>query len=101
MTRDEEINIIARIKNGERELYSTIVDEYSKRLLIFVSGFTKDGDVEIIAKNIKYIAEDDLKISAKNVNIESQSLKHNGKDIGHTHLHNGVTAGADNTGAPI
>lgn len=45
MTRDEEINIIARIKNGERELYSTIVDEYSKRLLIFVSGFTKDGDV--------------------------------------------------------
>lgn len=62
---------------------------------------TKDGDVEIIAKKISYIAEDDLNLSGKNVNIDSQSLKHNGKNIGDNHVHSGITSGPSNTGVPV
>jgi RNA polymerase sigma-70 factor, ECF subfamily len=45
MTGDEELNIINRIKEGDKELYSAIVDEYSERLFLFVSTLTRDGDV--------------------------------------------------------
>lgn len=77
-----------------------------------VVRITKDGDVEISAKNIKYLAEDDLTFSAKNVIIEadnttitsdistSGSLDNNGVNVGSTHKHGGVTTGSSDTQGP-
>lgn len=65
-----------------------------------VIRITDTGDVEINAKNIKCIAEDDLILSGKNVNIESTSLKHNGVNIGDDHVHSGVLTGAGDTQGP-
>jgi phage baseplate assembly protein V len=36
-----------------------------------------------------------------NLDINGTSLRHNGKDIGSTHKHSGVTAGSGSTGVPV
>lgn len=42
-----------------------------------------------------------IKLKATTVSIESTTLMHNGKNIGDTHTHSGVTAGLSNTGVPV
>ena len=39
-------------------------------------------------------------VEAAAVEISSTSLTHNGVNVGHTHVHSGVTPGAGTTGAP-
>jgi hypothetical protein len=54
-----------------------------------------DGSVKIT------LGDNTIKLAATNVNIVSTTLTHNGKNVGATHVHNGVTVGIGNTGAPI
>lgn len=42
-----------------------------------------------------------IKLKATTVAIESTTLTHNGKNIGDTHTHSGVTSGTSNTGVPV
>ncbi len=42
-----------------------------------------------------------IAISSSGVDITSGYLKHNGKNIGATHTHSGVTSGTSNTGVPV
>ncbi|NTF32298.1 phage baseplate assembly protein domain-containing protein [Rhizobium skierniewicense] len=41
-----------------------------------------------------------MTISADGVDIQGGTVKHNGKDIGATHRHTGVTSGSSQTGVP-
>jgi hypothetical protein len=42
-----------------------------------------------------------LKVSSAGVEITGGQVKHDGKDIGKTHKHSGVQAGAAQTGVPV
>ena len=64
--------------------------------------------IELLRDMIKVTAvakvQIDAPVGAFNIDqldITGVSLKHNGKNIGSTHQHNGVTAGSGNSGAPI
>ena len=54
----------------------------------------KDGSVKIS------LSQSGIKISAASIEFESNTLTHNGTNIGDTHTHSGVEPGAGNTGAP-
>lgn len=65
------------------------------------------GDIKLKAKNITLEAQENIDIKAQNVTIKAQNisllsskLTHNGKNIGSTHTHTGVSSGRANTGAP-
>ena len=64
--------------------------------------------VELLRDRIKVTAMLKVQVDAPegefNINtldINGVSLKHNGKNIGSTHQHSGVTAGSGSTGAPV
>jgi phage baseplate assembly protein V len=64
--------------------------------------------VELLRDLVKVTAVQKVQIDAPegafnidNLDINGTSLKHNGKDIGSTHKHTGVTAGSGNSGVPI
>lgn len=54
-----------------------------------------DGSVKIS------LGEDTIKIQATDVQIVSDTLTHNGTNIGDTHVHGGVQTGGSNTGVPV
>lgn len=54
-----------------------------------------DGSVKIS------LSQTGVKITATSIEFVSDTLTHNGKNIGDTHQHTGVTVGASNTGAPV
>lgn len=43
----------------------------------------------------------DVKITAGNITLESGTLTHNGKNVGHDHVHSGVIPGAGVSGGPV
>jgi hypothetical protein len=51
-----------------------------------------DGTVTITAAEIRLVG---------NVTIEGAGLTHNGKNVGHTHIHSGVIPGGANTQGPV
>lgn len=53
-----------------------------------------DGSVKIS------VGTTSIKLVAQSVEIESDTLTHNGTNIGDTHTHGGVAVGASNTGVP-
>ena len=80
---------------GEVALYD---DQGNKvELLREMIKVTAVQHVEVVAPTIKLIG--DLEVLG---NIKSTgTVTNNGKNIGSTHQHNGVTAGSGNSGAPI
>ena len=46
------------------------------------------------------LSGDTIKIKATNIEFESSTLKHNGVNIGATHVHGGVSAGSSDTEVP-
>lgn len=54
-----------------------------------------DGSVKIA------LSAAGVKITAPSIEFVSSTLTHNGKNIGDTHAHSGVTAGTANTGVPV
>ncbi|MGV1825605.1 hypothetical protein GOZ89_16215 [Agrobacterium vitis] len=46
-------------------------------------------------------AAGDVTIKAANIVLESASLTHNGKNVGHDHVHSGVVPGGGMTGGPV
>ena len=46
------------------------------------------------------LSGDTIKIKASNIEFESSTLKHNGVNIGATHVHGGVSAGSSDTEVP-
>jgi len=67
------------LKAGEVAVGNTVTGSF-----VF---FKENGDIDIFSNG--------------NVNINSTTLTHNGKNIGSDHKHSGVTPGGDNTGDPI
>lgn len=66
------------------------------------------GDIKLKAKNIKIEAEKKLELTAEKIEmnatdiaLESETLTHNGVNIGATHKHIGVMNGKGTTGNPI
>lgn len=54
-----------------------------------------------VAKSFQMGQEGGSATMKGNVAIEGGSLTHNGKNVGSTHSHSGVTPGGGNTGAPV
>ncbi|MVA27044.1 phage baseplate assembly protein V [Agrobacterium vitis] len=72
----------------------------------FAGGFihldTASGDVTIKSPgSVNVEAAGDVKIAALNIMLESGSLTHNGKNIGHDHVHSGVIPGGGASGEPV
>ena len=64
---------------------------------------TEDGDAFLSLKRdgeIKIKTAGNLKLEAGAVEIISNSLTHNGRNVGDSHRHSGVRAGSANTGPP-
>lgn len=64
--------------------------------------------IELLRDMVKVTAMQKIQINSPigefnidDLDINGASLKHNGKEIGSTHLHGGVTAGSGNSGVPV
>lgn len=64
--------------------------------------------IELLRDMVKVTAMQKIQIDApagefniESLDINGSDLRHNGKNIGYTHQHGGVTAGSGNSGAPI
>lgn len=86
--------------NNEGRRVDKIVNDHIEVVVkdkeVFIKGdckVTVEGNLDIAAKNIK--------ISGGDIEIESQSLTHNGVNIGSDHKHSGVETGSGNTGNPV
>jgi phage baseplate assembly protein gpV len=68
----------------------------------FIQLDTASGNVTLKSPgNVTIEAAGDVKITAANIVLESGSLTHNGKNVGHDHVHSGVVPGGGVTGAPV
>lgn len=72
-----------------------------------MTGYTIDGAdtdnlvIQSLDGSTKIsVGDAGIKLIASSVEIESDTLTHNGVNIGDTHIHNGVTSGTSNTGVP-
>lgn len=67
----------------------------------FIVGSNRELTITVDGANITLTTGGDLTVQANNVEITSNTLTHNGTNIGQTHVHGGVQAGPNNTGTPI
>lgn len=98
MKRNKEVEILsdttASIKQTPTKTTVTNATEIE-----LVSGSTvvevKPASVTMTVGTVSVV------VSSTGVAITNGTVTHNGKNIGATHLHSGVTAGAANTGVPV
>lgn len=105
-------DVAAACVGGNREqCIVLIVDDRRFRLTLQPGEVAMYDDlgnkVELLRDMVKVTAVAKVQVDAPagefnidQFDINGTSLKHNGKNIGSTHLHSGVTAGSGNTGAP-
>lgn len=72
----------------------------------FAGGFiqldTASGNVTLKSPgSVTIEAAGDVKITAANIVLESGKLAHNGKNVGHDHVHGGVVPGGGMSGGPV
>jgi len=89
-----------------------VVDDRRYRLALLpgeVAIYDDQGNkIELLRDMVKVTAVQKIQIDAPkgefnvdDLDINGANLRHNGKNIGSTHQHNGVTAGSGNSGAPV
>lgn len=89
-----------------------VVDDRRYRLALMpgeVAIYDDLGNkIELLRDMVKVTAMQRIQINSPigefnidDLDINGASLKHNGKEIGSTHLHGGVTAGSGNSGVPV
>lgn len=89
-----------------------VVDDRRYRLALLpgeVAIYDDQGNkIELLRDMVKITAVQKIQVDAPtgefNIDdfvINGGSLKHNGKNIGSTHQHGGVTAGSGNSGVPV
>lgn len=77
-------------------LFATITKQAPTRYIRF-----NENGIEIIAPDAITITAPAVKINAAgSIALQSQTLTHNGVNIGSTHIHGGVAPGGSNTGGP-
>ncbi|UNF39101.1 phage baseplate assembly protein V [Bartonella krasnovii] len=115
--------------NDEQNTYGIHIKSSGKFILTIADGVSLKGDggkLELTApEGIKIVSESDINLNAKgsislkagggvslnsndslslhsgnNVSIHSSGLKHNGTNVGATHVHGGVSPGGAMTGGP-
>lgn len=75
-------------------------DETFLRDGTFIIGTNRELKITVDGSNVTIETGGDLKLKAANVAIESSTLKHNGKNIGDTHVHGGILPGGSDTDGP-
>ena len=89
-----------------------VVDDRRYRLALLpgeVAIYDDQGNkIELLRDMVKITAVQKIQIDAPagefnidDFDINGGSLKHNGKNIGSTHQHSGVTSGSGNSGVPV
>lgn len=58
------------------------------------------ANIELTADGILRISAPNVEINSNNVQITGTNLRHNGKNVGSTHNHGGVQGGSSNTSVP-
>lgn len=77
-------------------------DQWIKGLVVNVSQCPDSGKYLYLNSSglAEIIAATGMTLRAKNINIESETLTHNGKNIGYDHTHKDVVPGSGNSGEP-
>jgi hypothetical protein len=98
---DKRVSFRLAIKNSDGTKATITIDPDGNVSLAHIGNLNIEtsGNAAHTAQTITMNA-DTLMINA-NVAINSDSMTHNGVDIGRSHRHSGVDAGPDNTGAPV
>ncbi|OPB31387.1 phage baseplate assembly protein V [Bartonella sp. AR 15-3] len=115
--------------DDEQNSYSIHIKSGGKFILTIADGVSlkgENGKLELTALDgIKIVSENDISLNAKgnislkadsgvslnsndsisfhsgnNISINSSNLKHNGTNIGNSHIHGGVSSGGSMTGGP-
>lgn len=101
MSDHPRIRVKKELKEGEVALGNYLTGSY----ILFdeekdlYAKIIRDIKAEIVEDMIINV-DQDISISAQNVNISSNTLTHNGTNIGSSHVHGNVSTGPNNTGGP-
>ncbi|WP_455474992.1 phage baseplate assembly protein V [Bartonella sp. B30(2025)] len=100
--------------DDEQNTYALSIQSGGKFLLTISDGVSVKGEggmLELTAPDgLKIVSESDVSLSAGgnlslkaggHVSINGSSLTHNGRNVGASHVHNGVASGSSITGVPI
>lgn len=66
----------------------------------FVVGSNREVTITVDGSNVTISTGGNMTLQAQAVEITSNTLTHNGQDIGENHTHSGVDTGVGTTGAP-
>jgi len=96
---DNSMAIVMSQGSKESNGISIVDDPVNRTLKNLATGEVALGNY--LTENYIYFDKNGLcTIKATDVNIISDTLKHNGVNIGDDHEHDGVTTGSSNTGGP-